>query len=255
MFGQGANVSMESDVEDAWFGSHLEGMSSGVVDRSAPNSDGSAKAGQGEQRRKQLQRKRQRQAKEGTPTVDVVHGFIAPVEFDFRICVPLCFCLRYRRLETLFAYAGKEVEENDADSWRHGSLHAVDERAQPTHTRRGTKDAHVASLDEGLARELRDHTRFCTRVQCQGRGRGLEKSNINSEEHQYLHYQMAWGKITAWRASCWVLVIGPLTTANTTLVRRVNKILSYKSSEHILQAFSCCRHLQASMRKCFHKLS
>ena len=72
---------------------------------------------------------------------------------------------------------GKEVEENEADSWRHGSLHAVDERAQ-RHTRRGTKDAHVASLDEGLARELRDHTR-CTRVQCQGRGRGLEKSNIN----------------------------------------------------------------------------
>ena len=30
------------------------------------------------------------------------------------------------------------------------------------HTRRGTKDAHVASLDEGLARELRDHTRCCT---------------------------------------------------------------------------------------------
>ena len=47
MFGQGANVSMESDVEDACFGSHLEGMSSGVVDRSssAPNSDGSANAG------------------------------------------------------------------------------------------------------------------------------------------------------------------------------------------------------------------
>ena len=31
-------------------------------------------------------------------------------------------------------------------------------------TRRGTKDAHVPSLDEGLARELRDHTRYCTRV-------------------------------------------------------------------------------------------
>ena len=43
-------------------------------------------------------------------------------------------------------------------------------------TRRGTKDAHVASLDEGLASELRDHTRCCTRVQCQGRGRGLERS-------------------------------------------------------------------------------
>ena len=76
---------------------------------------------------------------------------------------------------------GKEVEENDADSWRHGSLHAVDERAQ-RHTRRGAKDAHLASLDEGLARELRDHTRCSTRVQCQGRGRGLEKSNINCEE-------------------------------------------------------------------------
>ena len=71
MFGQGANVSMESDVEDACFGSHLEeGMSSGVVDRScsAPNSDGSAKAGQGERWRKQLQRKRHRQAKEGAPS-------------------------------------------------------------------------------------------------------------------------------------------------------------------------------------------
>ena len=40
-------------------------------------------------------------------SVDVVHGFIAPVEFDFRICVPLRFCLRYRRLETLLAYAGE----------------------------------------------------------------------------------------------------------------------------------------------------
>ena len=46
----------------------------------------------------------------------------------------------------------------------------------------------VALLDEGLAR---DHTRCCTRVQCHGRGRGMEKSNINCEEHQYLHYQMA----------------------------------------------------------------
>ena len=54
-----------------------------------------------------------------------------------------------------------------------------------THTE-STKDAHVASLDDGLARELRDHTRCCTRVQCQGRGRGLEKSNIDCEEHQYL---------------------------------------------------------------------
>ena len=70
IFGQGANVSMENDVEDACFVSHLEGMSSGVVDRScsAPNSDGSAKTGQGERRRKQLQRKRHRQAKEGTPS-------------------------------------------------------------------------------------------------------------------------------------------------------------------------------------------
>ena len=64
-------------------------------------------------------------------------------------------------------------------------------------TRRGTKEVHVASLDERLARELRDHTRCCTRVQCQGRGCGLEKSNIDCEEHQYLHYQLAWGKITA----------------------------------------------------------
>ena len=58
-------------------------------------------------------------------------------------------------------------------------------------TRKGTKDAHVASLDEGLARELMGHTRCCTRVQCQGRGRGLEKSDIDCEEHQYLHYQTA----------------------------------------------------------------
>ena len=44
IFGQSANVSMESDVEDACFGCHLEGMSSGAVERScsAPNSDGSA---------------------------------------------------------------------------------------------------------------------------------------------------------------------------------------------------------------------
>ena len=196
-FGQGANVSMESDAEDACFGSHLEGMSSGVLDRScsAPNSDGSAKAGQGERRRK-----RHSHAREGTPSgegsVDVAHGFLAPVEFDFRICVPLRFCLRYRRLRRSLLTQGKEVEENDADSWRHGSLHAVDERAQ-RHTRRGTKDAHVASLDERLARELRDHTRCCTRVQCQGRGCGLEKSNIDCEEHQYLNYQLARGKITA----------------------------------------------------------
>ena len=70
--GQGANVSMESDVEDACFGSHLEGMSSGVLDRScsAPNSDGSAKARPGERRKKQLQRKRHTgsHAKEGTPS-------------------------------------------------------------------------------------------------------------------------------------------------------------------------------------------
>ena len=53
-------------------------------------------------------------------------------------------------------------------------------------------------------------------------------------------------------------VIGPLTTANTTLVRRVNKILSYKSSEHILQAFSCCRNLASIHEKnvfiSFHKI-
>ena len=38
-------------MEDACLGSHLEGMSSGVVDRScsAPNSDGSAKAGSDEE--------------------------------------------------------------------------------------------------------------------------------------------------------------------------------------------------------------
>ena len=127
--------------------------------------------------------------------MDVAHGFIAPVEFDFRICVPLRFCLRYRRLRRALLTQGKEVEENDADSWQHGSLHAVDERPQRD-TRRGTKDAHVASLDERLARELRN-TRCCTQVQCQRRGRGLEKSNIDCEEHQYLHYQLAWGKITA----------------------------------------------------------
>ena len=89
---------------------------------------------------------------------------------------------------------GKEVEENDANSWRHGSLHAVDELRE-THGE-ARRDAHVASLDEGLAGELRD-TRCCTLVQCQRRGRGLEKSNIDCEEHQYLHYQLAWGNITA----------------------------------------------------------
>ena len=31
-------------------------------------------------------------------------------------------------------------------------------------TWRGTKDAHVVSLDEGLAMKLRDPTRCCTRV-------------------------------------------------------------------------------------------
>ena len=67
IFGQGANVSMESDAEDACFGSHLEGMSSGVVDRScsAPNSDGSAKAGGAT---KKACKESDRQAREGTPS-------------------------------------------------------------------------------------------------------------------------------------------------------------------------------------------
>ena len=106
---------------------------------------------------------------------------------------PSPFLLAISSTETLFAYAGesKKVEENDADSWRHGSLHAVDERAQ-RHTRRGTKDAHVASLDEGLARELRDHTRCWTRVQCQGRGRGLEKSNIDCARRSINIFTTKW---------------------------------------------------------------
>ena len=123
-------------------------------------------------------------------SVDVAYGFIA-VEFDFRICVPLRFCLRYRRLRRSLLTQGKKVEENDADSWRHGSLHAVDERAQ-RHIRRGTKDAHVASLDEGLARELRGHTRCCTRVQCQGRGRGLKKSNTDCARRSINVFTTKW---------------------------------------------------------------
>ena len=66
-----------------------------------------------------------RQAREGTLSgegysVDVAHSFIAPVNFDFRISVPLRkkrFSLRHRRLRCSEAVQGKEIKENDEDSW------------------------------------------------------------------------------------------------------------------------------------------
>ena len=101
-------------MEDACFGSHLEGMSSGVVDRScsAPNSDGSAKTGQGERRRKQLQRKRQRQAKEGTPSGEALgrrrSWFHCACRVRLSYWRPSPFLLAISSTETLFAYAGEE---------------------------------------------------------------------------------------------------------------------------------------------------
>ena len=161
---------------------------------------------------------------------------------------PSLFLLAISSTETLFAYAGEGgrgewcgllATWKSSRSWRMSSeTHAErhEGRARGIAWRRARQGA------QGSYSLLHSST-------CQGRGRGLKKSNINCEEHQYLHYQMAWGKIPAWRASCWVLVIDPLTTANTTLAWRVNKILFYKSSEHILQAFSCCRNLASIHQK------
>ena len=158
-----------------------------------PNSDGSAKTGQLERRRNNYKESDIDRQRKVLPVARALgrrrSWFHCACQVRLSYLRPSPFLLAISSTEDALCLR-KEVEENDADSWRHGSLHAVDERAQ-RHTRRGTKDAHVASLDEGLARELRDHTRCCTRVQCQGRGRGLEKSNKNCEEHQYLHYQMA----------------------------------------------------------------
>ena len=124
------------------------------------------------------------------------------------LCLSLRFCLRYRRLRRCVQMQEKEVEENDEDSWQHGGLQ------EPRHTWRGTKDTHVAMLGEGLAGELRDGARCCTRGQCQGSGRGLKKCNIDCvrstdifctkyHEGRKLHGEQVVGYV----------VSGPLTTA------------------------------------------
>ena len=104
-------------MEDDCFGSHLEGMSSGVVDRScsAPNSDGSAKAGQGsdeESNYKESDIDRQRKVLPVARALGKRRSwFHCACRVRLSYLRPSPFLLAISSTETLFAYAGEGGRE------------------------------------------------------------------------------------------------------------------------------------------------
>ena len=120
------------------------------------------------------------------------------------------FLLAISSTETLCANAGERGRGPGRRTRTLGNMEVFTNRD----TWRGTKDTHVATLGEGLAGELRDDARCCTRGQCQGSGRGLKKCYIDCvrstdifctkyHEGRKLHGEQVVGYV----------VSGPLTTA------------------------------------------